>query len=170
MSRYPTAILSHCFLVNVHQIIPKTSSIILVLVIRHVPYPALPYFFSNHFEFAQIRNLSIDPHNLDKSQKYRPPLPSPITIRYHRLHSRRRCTSFSPEIVIPCRDKMYRGEKKGLQILLSYSQAVSGRTAKQEQERISPNHVPTIFHFSVCSSVWSFVYVSLTNKSPSFSK
>ena len=43
----------------------------------------------------------------------------------------------------------YRGEKKGLQILLSYSQAVSVRTAKQEQERISPNHVPTIFHFSV---------------------
>ena len=26
---------------------------------------------------------------------------------------------------------------------------MSGRTTKQEQERISPNHVPTIFHFSV---------------------
>ena len=26
---------------------------------------------------------------------------------------------------------------------------MSGRTAKQEQGRISPNHVPTIFHFSV---------------------
>ena len=26
---------------------------------------------------------------------------------------------------------------------------MSGRTAKQEQEQISPNHVPTIFHFSV---------------------
>ena len=24
-----------------------------------------------------------------------------------------------------------------------------GRTGKQEQERISPNHIPTIFHFSV---------------------
>ena len=32
--------------------------------------------------------------------------------------------------------------------MLSRTQAVSGRTAKQEQERISPNHVPTIFHFS----------------------
>ena len=26
---------------------------------------------------------------------------------------------------------------------------MSGRTAKEEQEQISPNHVPTIFHFSV---------------------
>ena len=26
---------------------------------------------------------------------------------------------------------------------------MSGRTAKQEQERISPNHIPTIFHFYV---------------------
>ena len=33
--------------------------------------------------------------------------------------------------------------------MLSKTQAVSGRTAKQEQERISPNHIPTIFHFSV---------------------
>ena len=31
---------------------------------------------------------------------------------------------------------------------------MSGRTAKQEQERISPNHVPTIFHFSVILSYW----------------
>ena len=29
------------------------------------------------------------------------------------------------------------------------TQAESGRTGKQEQERISPNHVPNIFHFSV---------------------
>ena len=39
--------------------------------------------------------------------------------------------------------------KKGWEILLSRTQAESGRTAKQEQERISPNHVPTIYHFSV---------------------
>ena len=40
----------------------------------------------------------------------------------------------------------YRGEKKGLQILLSYSQAGPGRKAKQSQEEIlSRNHVPTLF-------------------------
>ena len=33
--------------------------------------------------------------------------------------------------------------------MLSRTQAESGRTAKQEQEQILPNHVPTIFHFSV---------------------
>ena len=33
--------------------------------------------------------------------------------------------------------------------MLSMTQAESGKTAKQEQERISPNHVPTIFHLSV---------------------
>ena len=33
--------------------------------------------------------------------------------------------------------------------MLSKTQADSGRTAKEEQERISPNHVQTIFHFSV---------------------
>ena len=33
--------------------------------------------------------------------------------------------------------------------MLSRTQAESGRTTKQVQERISPNHVPTIFHFSV---------------------
>ena len=44
----------------------------------------------------------------------------------------------------------YRGEKKGLQILLSYSQAGPGRKAKQGQEEISRNHVPTFFLGSVC--------------------
>ena len=33
---------------------------------------------------------------------------------------------------------------------------MSDRTAKQEQQRISPNHVPTIFHFSV------FIVISLS--------
>ena len=36
--------------------------------------------------------------------------------------------------------------------MLSRSQAESGRTAKQEQERISPNHIQTIFHFSVITT------------------
>ena len=44
---------------------------------------------------------------------------------------------------------MYKGEKIFLQILLSYSQAGPGRKAKQGQEEISRNHVPTIFLGSV---------------------
>ena len=39
----------------------------------------------------------------------------------------------------------YREEKKGLQILLSYSQAGPGRKAKQGQEEISRNHVQRLF-------------------------
>ena len=35
----------------------------------------------------------------------------------------------------------YRARNKGLQILLSNSQAGPGRTVKQEQEEISRNHV-----------------------------
>ena len=41
------------------------------------------------------------------------------------------------------------GEKKGLQILPSYSQAGPGREAKQGQEEISCNHVQTFFLGSV---------------------
>ena len=44
-------------------------------------------------------------------------------------------------------------EKKGLQILLSYSQAGPGRKAKQDQEEISRNHVPTFFLGSVLYSI-----------------
>ena len=47
---------------------------------------------------------------------------------------------------------IYRGEKKGLQMLLSYSQAGPGRKAKQGQEEISRNHVPTFFLGSVQGS------------------
>ena len=44
----------------------------------------------------------------------------------------------------------YRGEKKGLQILLSYSQAGPGRKVKQGKEEIFRNRiVPTIFLGSV---------------------
>ena len=50
----------------------------------------------------------------------------------------------------PLKHEEYRDVKKGWEILLSRTQAESGRTGKQEQEQISPNHVPTIFHFSVC--------------------
>ena len=36
---------------------------------------------------------------------------------------------------------MYRGELKGLEMLLSYSQAGPGRKAKQGKEEISRNHI-----------------------------
>ena len=36
---------------------------------------------------------------------------------------------------------MYRDGRKGMHVLLSNSQAGAGRTVKQEQEEISPNHV-----------------------------
>ena len=39
----------------------------------------------------------------------------------------------------------YRGEKKGLQIVLSYSLAGPGRKAKQGQEEISHNHIQSFF-------------------------
>ena len=45
--------------------------------------------------------------------------------------------------------RMYRAEKKYLQILLSYSQAGPGRKFKQEQEEISRNHITRLFLGSV---------------------
>ena len=39
--------------------------------------------------------------------------------------------------------KIYRARNKGMQILLSNSQAEPGRKVKQEQEDISRNHVQT---------------------------
>ena len=44
---------------------------------------------------------------------------------------------------------IYRDEKKGLQILLSYSQAGPARNAKHGQEEISRNHIQTFFLGSV---------------------
>ena len=49
---------------------------------------------------------------------------------------------------------MYRDKKKGLQILLSYSQAGPGIKAKQGQEEISRSHVQafflgSVFHFPI---------------------
>ena len=43
----------------------------------------------------------------------------------------------------------YRGENKGLFVFLSRTQAGPGRTVKQEQEEISPNHVQTFILPSV---------------------
>ena len=58
--------------------------------------------------------------------------------------------SFPPQSANCSVKVLYRGEKKSLQILLSYSQAGPGRKAKQGQEEISRNHVPTFFLGSVC--------------------
>ena len=44
---------------------------------------------------------------------------------------------------------MYRGENKGLFVLLSMTQAGPGRTVKQEQEEISRTHVQTFIYLSV---------------------
>ena len=46
-------------------------------------------------------------------------------------------------------DCTYRDRLKGVHILLSSSQAGSGRKVKQEQEEISRNHVPRLFLGSV---------------------
>ena len=45
---------------------------------------------------------------------------------------------------------VYREPAKGLQILLSRTQAGPGRAVKEEQEEISPNHVQAIYEASVC--------------------
>ena len=45
---------------------------------------------------------------------------------------------------------IYRAWNKGMQILVSNSQADPGRTAKQEQEEISRNHVQAFIPGSVC--------------------
>ena len=45
--------------------------------------------------------------------------------------------------------RLYRAEKKSLQILLSSTQAGPGRKVKREQEEISRNHVPRLFLGSV---------------------
>ena len=46
-------------------------------------------------------------------------------------------------------DMLYRARNKGMHILLSNSQARSGRTVKQEQEEISRNHVQAFIPGSV---------------------
>ena len=52
----------------------------------------------------------------------------------------------------PCDEQVgghYRGENKGLFVLLSKTQAGPGRTVKQEQEEISRNHAQTFIFPSV---------------------
>ena len=44
---------------------------------------------------------------------------------------------------------LYREPAKGLQILLSRTRAGPGRSVKEEQEEISPNHVQAIYGASV---------------------
>ena len=47
---------------------------------------------------------------------------------------------------------VYRGENKGLFVLLSRTQAESGRTVKQEQEKISRNHGQTTNLYRLCQN------------------
>ena len=60
--------------------------------------------------------------------------------------------------------RLNRGELKGLQFLLSYSQAGTVRKAKQGQDEISHNHVPTFFLGSVQRSEKRLV--NLVKKDP----
>ena len=46
-------------------------------------------------------------------------------------------------------EEKFRERLKGVQILLSNSQAVKGRKVKQEQKEISRNHIPRLFLGSV---------------------
>ena len=54
----------------------------------------------------------------------------------------------------PIWNYIYRDEIYSLQILLSRTQAGPGRTVKQEQEEISPNHVQRINLISVTFCHW----------------
>ena len=66
-------------------------------------------------------------------------------------------------------DQQYRDEKKGLQILLSYSRAGPGRKAKKCHEEISRNHVQTVFS-QLCIDLHNLPYFSfffVTPPSPS---
>ena len=58
--------------------------------------------------------------------------------------------NFKSFVFIFCASKViYRARNKSMQILLSNSQAGSGRTVKQEQEEISRNHVQAFIPGSV---------------------
>ena len=53
------------------------------------------------------------------------------------------------DTVEPAAEVLYRDEIYSLQILLSRTQAGPGRTVKQQQEEISPNHVQRLNLISV---------------------
>ena len=55
---------------------------------------------------------------------------------------------------------MYREPAKGLQILLSRTQAGPGRAVKEEQEEISPNHVQAIYGASVFAYARVLLFLS----------
>ena len=59
-------------------------------------------------------------------------------------------TSAPAKILVYAACYMYRDGKKGMQILLSNSCLVLPAVVKQQQEEISPNHVPSLFALSVC--------------------
>ena len=59
---------------------------------------------------------------------------------------------------------MYRARNKGMQILLSNSQAGLGRTVKQEQEEISRNHVQAFIPGRLCNHGCGLLCGILTEK------
>ena len=56
----------------------------------------------------------------------------------------------SVKICVTSAFALYRARNKGMQILLSNSQAGPGRKSKQEQEEVSRNHVQAFIPGSVC--------------------
>ena len=52
---------------------------------------------------------------------------------------------------------MYRGANKGMDVLLSRTQAGPGRTVKQEQEEISRNHVQAFIPGSVYPITFAYM-------------
>ena len=57
--------------------------------------------------------------------------------------------------------KLYRAEKKSLQILLNSTQAGPGRKVKQELEEISRNHIQTFIYLSVLVDI-SHLFLHIT--------
>ena len=61
---------------------------------------------------------------------------------------------------------MYRDRLIGVQILLSNSQAGTGRKVKQEQEEISRNHVQAFIPGSVCTGLFEEAAFCSLSKPP----
>ena len=57
-------------------------------------------------------------------------------------------------------EELYRDEILSLQILLSRTQSGPGRTVKQEQEEISPNHVQKL-NLNSGRGIWSEIATSI---------
>ena len=118
---------------------------------------------------ARYPSLSLSPPNLlDPFLQKRLPLPLPVCLQRERVAkdlggmnrpsylvpfsaggvAAPNFCSFPSQRVRGASDA-YRALNEAMRILLSRTQAVPGRAGKQEQEEISPNHVPTTISGSV---------------------